>query len=37
MFARVMADGRFLGFDPGDWLMLFGGFALAGLAVLLLL
>ena len=34
-FTRVMADGRFFGFDAGDWSMLLGGFAVAGLVVLL--
>jgi hypothetical protein len=33
--SRVMADGRLLGFDSGDWSMLLGGFALAGLLALL--
>jgi hypothetical protein len=31
MFARRMAEGRLLGFDAGDWSLLFGGFLLAGL------
>jgi hypothetical protein len=28
---RLTNDGRLLGFDSGDWSMLLGGFALAGL------
>lgn len=28
---RLTNDGRLLGFDTGDWSMLLGGFALAGL------
>ena len=28
---RLTSDGRLLGFDTGDWSMLLGGFALAGL------
>jgi hypothetical protein len=35
MFARTIADGRLLGFDAGDWSLLFGGFLLAGLLTLL--
>jgi hypothetical protein len=31
---RVLADGRLLGFDSGDWSMLLGGFVLAGLLAL---
>jgi len=31
---RLTSDGRLLGFDPGDWSMLLGGFALAGLLAL---
>jgi hypothetical protein len=30
------AEGRLLGFDAGDWLMLFGGFFLAGSLALVL-
>jgi hypothetical protein len=29
MFAHVSADGRLLGFDIGDWAMLFAGLGLA--------
>ena len=36
MFARMTADGRLLGFDIGDWSMLFGGCILAGLLAFLL-
>ena len=35
MIARMTAEGRVLGFDAGDWLMLLGGSALAGLLTLL--
>ena len=35
MFARVTAEGRFLGFDAGDWSLLVGGFLLASLLTLL--
>jgi hypothetical protein len=35
MFARRTAEGRLLGFDAGDWSLLFGGFLLAGLLMLL--
>jgi hypothetical protein len=35
MFARTKADPRLLGFDTGDWVMLVGGFILAGLMTLL--
>jgi hypothetical protein len=35
MFGRITAEGRFLGFDSGDWTMLFGGLTLAGLLTLL--
>ena len=31
---HFMAEGRLLGFDVGDWLMLVGGFSLAGLLAL---
>jgi hypothetical protein len=31
---RLTSDGRLLGFDTGDWSMLLGGFALAGLLTL---
>jgi hypothetical protein len=31
---RLTSDGRLLGFDTGDWSMLLGGFALAGLLAL---
>lgn len=32
---RFTTDGRLLGFDSGDWSMLLGGFAVAGLLALL--
>jgi hypothetical protein len=32
---RLTSDGRLLGFDTGDWSMLLGGFAVAGLLALL--
>jgi hypothetical protein len=32
---RLTSDGRLLGFDRGDWSMLLGGFAVAGLLSLL--
>ena len=35
MFARMMIENRFLGFDAGDWTMLFGGLTLAGFLALL--
>jgi hypothetical protein len=35
MIARMTAEGRVLGFDAGDWMMLIGGSALAGLITLL--
>jgi hypothetical protein len=35
MFARATAEGRLLGFDMGDWIILVGGCALAGLLALL--
>jgi len=35
MFARTTVSDRFLGFDAGDWTMLFGGLTLAGLLVLM--
>jgi hypothetical protein len=35
MIGRMTAEGRVLGFDAGDWLMLLGGSALAGLLTLL--
>jgi len=35
MFAPSTAEGRLLGFDVGDWLLLLGGFLLAGLLALL--
>jgi hypothetical protein len=34
MTMRITSDGRLLGFDTGDWSMLLGGFALAGLVAL---
>jgi hypothetical protein len=33
---RIMAEGRLLGLNSGDWMMLVGGFALVALVVLLL-
>ena len=36
MFAQFTAEGRVLGFDRGDWLVLVGGFLLAGLLLALL-
>jgi hypothetical protein len=36
MFARMMADGRLLGFDSGDWSMLLGGLTLAGVFALVI-
>ena len=33
---RVMAEGRLLGLNSGDWMMLVGGFALVALVILLL-
>jgi hypothetical protein len=35
MFARVVSDGRVLGFNIGDWSMLLGGFAVIGLLILM--
>ena len=32
---RLTSDGRLLGFDTGDWSVLLGGFAVAGLLSLL--
>ncbi len=31
-----MTDGRLLGFDAGDWFMLIGGIAVAGLLTILI-
>jgi hypothetical protein len=36
MFARMTIEDRFLGFDTGDWTMLCGGLALAGVLALLI-
>ena len=33
---RIMAEGRLLGLNSGDWMMLVGGFALAAVVILLL-
>jgi hypothetical protein len=33
---RIMAEGRLLGLNSGDWMMLVGGFAFVALVVLLL-
>jgi hypothetical protein len=30
------ADGRFLGFNSGDWFMLFGGLIISGMVAMLL-
>jgi hypothetical protein len=35
MFARWRAEGRLLGFNAGDWSLLFGGVLLVGLLMLL--
>jgi hypothetical protein len=35
MIARMTAEGRVLGFNAGDWLLLIGGSALAGLLTFL--
>jgi hypothetical protein len=35
MLARWMAESRLLGFDGGDWSLLFGGLLLAGLLMVL--
>jgi len=35
MFGGVLVDGRLLGFDFGDWLVLLGGLMLASLIALL--
>ena len=35
MFAQLTAEGRVLGFDRGDWLLLVSGFFVAGLLTLL--
>jgi len=35
MFAQMTAEGRVLGFDRGDWLLLLSGCFLAGLLTLL--
>jgi hypothetical protein len=35
MLERITFEVRLLGFDIGDWLMLVGGFMLAGLLMLL--
>ena len=35
MLAHIVIERRLLGFDLGDWSMLFVGLALAGLLVLL--
>jgi hypothetical protein len=36
MFALMTAEDRFLGFDAGDWAMLFAGLTLAALFALLI-
>jgi len=33
-FSQFTTDGRLLGLDTGDWSMLLGGLALAGLLIL---
>jgi hypothetical protein len=35
MFARWMTESRLLGFDAGDWSLLFGGLLFAGSLMLL--
>jgi hypothetical protein len=35
MTLRITTDGRLLGFDTGDWSILLGGFAVAGLLALM--
>jgi hypothetical protein len=35
MTLRIATDGRLLGFDTGDWSILLGGFAVAGLLALM--
>jgi hypothetical protein len=32
---RITAEGRLFGLNSGDWMMLFGGFALVALVVLM--
>jgi hypothetical protein len=36
MFVRTTAEGRLLGFNSGDWLVLLCGFVLAGSIALFL-
>lgn len=36
MFAQMTGEGPLLGFDSGDWSMLFGGLVLAGLLALVM-
>jgi hypothetical protein len=36
MFENLNADGRFLGFNSGDWFMLFGGLIISGMVAMLL-
>jgi hypothetical protein len=36
VFDRMTAEGRLLGLNPGDWIMLLGGSLLVALVVLLL-
>jgi hypothetical protein len=35
MFARIIVENRFLGFDAADWTAIFGGLALGGSLALL--
>jgi hypothetical protein len=35
MFVRLMAEGRVLGLDLGDWSVLFGGVVLVAVVALL--
>ena len=35
MFAHIAAEGRVLGFDKGDWLLLLSGFFFASLLMLM--
>jgi len=35
MFAYLTAEGRFLGFDRGDWALLLGAFTLVALVTVL--
>jgi hypothetical protein len=37
MYAHIKTEGRFLGFDVGDWSIVFLGIALAGSLLLALI